>query len=135
MQCWGKWRRIGPIGECPNPGLSSSIEKDHKNKPNLVRKIKSHSHISNFPIYNCSALGVADVRPHIVVSVYGLNFKGLLDSGADCTVLGEQGLHLVEQLNLSAQVTRGIIKKQPDVVTGSKDKTERWTKVICADAQ
>jgi hypothetical protein len=35
----------------------------------------------------------------------------------------------------SAGQVRFREKKQPDVVTGSKDKTERWTKVICADAQ
>lgn len=41
-----------------------------------------------------------DNRPYLKVDVMGFEFKGLLDSGASCTILGKDGLKLIKKLNL-----------------------------------
>jgi transposase InsO family protein len=60
--------------------------------------------------FSCSALSNFDTRPHISVTIYGHEMMGLLDSGADCTVLGENGLGLIEKMSLSTRHSKGVVK-------------------------
>jgi transposase InsO family protein len=68
-----------------------------------------HRHAKKLPEFKCSALGT-DGRPHVQVSIYGQRMYGLLDSGADCTVLGENGLQLIQNLALATRHSKGVIK-------------------------
>jgi transposase InsO family protein len=67
------------------------------------------NHIENLIEFTCSPIS-QDTRPHVVVSIYGHNFNGLLDSGADCTVLGEDGLWLLNSLSLETKSSKGVVK-------------------------
>lgn len=49
-----------------------------------------------------------DSRPYLVVDIYGLEFIGLLDSGATCTVMGLEGWERLQRLNLDLKVEKSI---------------------------
>lgn len=46
---------------------------------------------------------VNDNRPYLDISILGHQIKGLLDSGATCTVLGKGGVEFLKKLNLEIQ--------------------------------
>jgi RNase H-like domain found in reverse transcriptase/Reverse transcriptase (RNA-dependent DNA polymerase)/Integrase zinc binding domain/Retroviral aspartyl protease len=110
MQVSGKRNRSRPIGVHPAPGLGSPKELDHQ--PKITSLTAKYLHPSNpyLNLFHCSAINSIDKRPHLLVSIYGHLFKGLLDSGADCTVLGEHGLDIIQNLNLASQPVHGIVK-------------------------
>lgn len=41
-----------------------------------------------------------DERPHAEISVLGKKLRGLLDSGASCSLLGGNAIKIIEELNL-----------------------------------
>jgi hypothetical protein len=44
------------------------------------------------------------------VDVYGCQMQGLLDSGAECTVLGDKGFEIIEKMSLATRVAKGAVK-------------------------
>jgi hypothetical protein len=44
-----------------------------------------------------------DERPHITVQVYGHEIRGLLDSGANCTILGKGAVEFINRLNIKTR--------------------------------
>ncbi|XP_029732414.2 uncharacterized protein LOC109415089 [Aedes albopictus] len=51
-----------------------------------------------------------DERPHAEISVLGKKLRGLLDSGASCSLLGGNAIKIIEELNLRKGEARGQIK-------------------------
>lgn len=51
-----------------------------------------------------------DNRPHVMVEILGAQLQGLLDSGASCTILGQSGPELLEELKISIQPADIVIK-------------------------
>lgn len=51
-----------------------------------------------------------DNRPHAVISVLGRELTALLDSGANCSLLGGSSTKLVEELGLRRETVKGGIK-------------------------
>lgn len=51
-----------------------------------------------------------DHRPHLKVEIMGTRFRGLLDSGASCTILGVEGLKMIESLKIQTYPVNLAIK-------------------------
>lgn len=51
-----------------------------------------------------------DNRPHAVISVLGRELTALLDSGANCSLLGGKCTKIIEELALRKEVVKGGIK-------------------------
>lgn len=62
---------------------------------------------NNYNYYAKNQLKISHVlddnRPYLDISILGHQIKGLLDSGATCTVLGKGGVELLKILNLKIQ--------------------------------
>lgn len=51
-----------------------------------------------------------DNRPHVDVNIFGETLSGLLDSGANTTILGSGAMKLINRLNLRATPLNAIVK-------------------------
>jgi transposase InsO family protein len=126
---FGKRRRNGLSGELPflensSPPKQEKLDIDGREKQSVKRRknaLKSKNKTKDqdksripadheYQDFNCSSLTQTDKRPHILVQVYGCQMRGLLDSGAECTVLGGDGFGLIEKMSLSTRVAKGTVK-------------------------
>ena len=94
----------------------------------------SHSfyHPSDFPeLKHLSAIIINtenDNRPHAVITVLGRSVTGLLDSGANCSLLGGKAIKMVEEL----QLKKGTVKGGIQTADGTKHGIETFVNLPIA---
>lgn len=71
-------------------------QKDWKNWLENVRTFYKTSKLDSMFVHN-----KMDNRPYMQVNIHGIHMVALLDSGANQTIIGRQGLFLLQKLNLT----------------------------------
>ncbi|KAJ8965342.1 hypothetical protein NQ314_004206, partial [Rhamnusium bicolor] len=87
---------------CPQPVVirySRSGRILNRYSCEAAQKVNPDVKIGNVLDYVLASVS-GDERPYLTISVFGVNFLGLLDSGASRTVLGSRGYESFKQFNL-----------------------------------
>jgi len=66
-----------------------------------------------------------DNRPHAVINVLGRELTALLDSGANCSLLGGGNVQIIEQL----QLRRGIVEGQIKTADGTQHRINNFARI------
>lgn len=68
-----------------------------------------------------------DERPHLTVEIYGVPFRGLLDSGASCTVMSKEAMRELPVSLISTKITLTTANEGPLEVLGTFTAPVRYS--------
>lgn len=88
------------------PSGESAVERDDSPLSKAFLSLAPDVHKLNSIVINPGF----DNRPHAIISVLGKQLKALLDSGANCSLLGGKYVNIIEQLGLRRGAVQGGIQ-------------------------